>query len=409
MIAYLTDVEGQWEKLEGFVARTPGLSLEGGALRLAPGVTFVFGGDAVDRGPDGRRVVRALLDAKLRHGDAVVLIAGNRDINKLRLLRELRGATPPKPVPDALRGASPGALLPWIMANTMGARQAFEHRRAELAREGAATDDEAVAESFVDDVRPEGLMTRYLARCQLAWLGDATLVVHGAVTAENLGFVPGEADRCARVADWVAGLNRFYRSELDAWREATRGDFDPRDARYPGRALVDYQCPVADTKLNQASVVYGRPTDDAFAPWLPPRAVVDALRRDGVARLLVGHTPAGDAPAALRDEGFTFVMADNSYGRHERASRVAVEGGAVRARGETILDDGARVEVAWEAPGDGLLGLRDADSGQLVKARLATDDYLLFRPAAGNAVEQVAASPSSLRARRLVPPYRDGV
>ncbi|MFO0610869.1 MAG: hypothetical protein U0324_47340, partial [Polyangiales bacterium] len=169
---------------------------------------------------------------------------------------------------------------------------------------------------------------------------------------------------------------------------------------------IAYQCPVPGTKLNQASVVYGRPTDDAGAPWLPPRAVVDALRRDGVRRLLVGHTPAGDAPAMLRDEGFTFVMADNSYGRHERGSRVAVSD-KVSVRGETVLDGGARVGVACD-DGDPLVGLRDVTSGHLVKARLDTDDYLLFRALPDNAVEQTAVTPRALRERPLVAPYRDG-
>jgi len=49
MIAYLTDVEGRWDKVESFVDQNPHVSLKDGALRLADGVTFVFGGDAIDR------------------------------------------------------------------------------------------------------------------------------------------------------------------------------------------------------------------------------------------------------------------------------------------------------------------------------------------------------------------------
>ena len=45
----------------------------------------MFGGDAIDRGPGGRRIVRTLLAARRRYGDRVILLAGNRDINKLRL------------------------------------------------------------------------------------------------------------------------------------------------------------------------------------------------------------------------------------------------------------------------------------------------------------------------------------
>jgi hypothetical protein len=405
VLAYLTDVEGQWDKLASFAAGVDGVRLDdAGALHVDAGVTFVFGGDAIDRGPHGRRVVATLLDARERQPGRVVLLAGNRDLNKMRLARELRGAPPPKPVPDELRGAPPGVLLPWIMANTMGAHRAFEHRRAELVTEGRDASDEAVAQSYLDDLAPDGPLSRYLAACELAWFDGATLIVHGAVTDENLRVVPGAADRASSVADWVAGLNGFIAAEVAAWRAELGAPVDPASERWGGRGVVAYQCPVPGTRLNQASVVYGRPTDDAGAPWLPSRAVVDALRRDGVRRLLVGHTPAGDAPATLRDEGFSFVMADNSYGRQELGSRVTVTDRVV-VRGETVLDGGARVGVASEG-GDALVGLRDTATGHLVKARLDTDDYLLFRALPDNAVEQTAVSPRALRERPLAPPYR---
>ncbi len=406
MLAYVTDIEGQWEKLASFVADTAGLRLDdAGALHVDDGVTFVFGGDAIDRGPSGRRLVATLLDAVERQPERVVLLAGNRDLNKMRLARELRGAPPPKPPPDALRGAPPGALLQWIMKNTMGAGLAFEFRRSELVTEGRDPSDEAVAQSYLDDLAPDGPLTRYLAACRLAWFDGETLIVHGAVTDENLGLVPGVPERASSVAAWVTALNGFIAAEVSAWRAELPYPVDAADVAWGGRGIVAYQCPVPDTRLNQASVVYGRPTDDAGSPWLPSRAVVDALRRDGVRRLLVGHTPAGDAPATLRDEGFSFVMADNSYGRVERGSRVAVDD-RVRVRGETVLDDGSRAAVAYEDD-DRLVGLLDAASGQLVKGRLDSDDYLLFRALPNNAVEQVAVSPRALRERVLVAPYRD--
>ena len=43
MIAYITDLEGRWDKLERSCADNPHVTLQDGALTLAPGVTFVFG------------------------------------------------------------------------------------------------------------------------------------------------------------------------------------------------------------------------------------------------------------------------------------------------------------------------------------------------------------------------------
>src|SRR5262245_40023228 len=121
-IAFLTDVEGRWDKIEGFVDGNPVVSLQGGELSVAPGATFVFGGDAMDRGPAGRRIMAALVAAKLRSPDRVVLLAGNRDLNKLRLARELAGHPPAR----APSGATGPTLLRWILEKTMGAGRAFE-------------------------------------------------------------------------------------------------------------------------------------------------------------------------------------------------------------------------------------------------------------------------------------------
>jgi hypothetical protein len=400
MRAYLTDIEGQWSKLEGFARENPCVRLDGDALRVADGGVFVFGGDAIDRGPASRRIVRALADAKRRQPDAVVLLAGNRDLNKLRLVRELAGEPPPR-TPDELRDAPPEALLPWIFEHTMGAKTAFAHRRAERLGDGLAADDAAVAQSFLDDLHPEGELARYLALCQLAHRDGDALFVHGAVTAENLGVVPGLDEPVQDLDAWVAALNGFYARGFDAWRRGETGG----DAA----ALIAYQAPIPDTKQNARSVVYGRPTDDLGAPWLPPREVVARLRAAGIHRLLLGHTPSGDCPAVLCDEGFVMVMADNSYGRVEGGSRVILDGEGLRAQGETVLDDGRRVAVdstvRIDDP-DPLLGRWDADSGALVKARLVTGEYLLFRALPQNQVSQTAVTATELQGRALTAPYR---
>ena len=110
-VAYLTDVEGMWSRLASFAHDNPCLTLaHDDTLTVAPGCVFVFGGDAVDRGPWSRRIVRALLDVKTRQPEQVVLLAGNRDINKLRLPRELAGHLHRKAPPE-VRSYPPPELL----------------------------------------------------------------------------------------------------------------------------------------------------------------------------------------------------------------------------------------------------------------------------------------------------------
>jgi hypothetical protein len=284
----------------------------------------------------------------------------------------------------------------------MGAPEAFEHRRTELSRAGDASTDDAVVESFLVDLAPGGALRDYLAACQLAFVGERTLFVHGGVTAESFGAVPGRAGRELDPLAWAAGLNAFYSSQMNAFLDGSMIHDTPGWA-----PLVAYQAPVPGTRANQASVVYARPTDARGNPVLPPRDVVEALGRVGIARVVVGHTPSGDCPAVLRDEAFELVLADNSYGRTEPGSRVFLARDEVRVEGSTVLDGGEGAAVAFTTtPGDAAtpLGLREGDTGRLVKARLDRGDYLLFRGLEGYRVEQVAVPADALAVARLVPP-----
>jgi len=376
VIAYLTDIEGRWDKLASFADGNPLVRLDGTALRLADGATFVFGGDAIDRGPAGRRIVDTLLAARAEYGERVVLLAGNRDINKLRLVHELAGE-PPEGAPS---GVSRGALLRWIFARTMGAPKAFDHRAAELG----TTDDEAVVQSYLDDLAPGGALRRYLAACRLGFRAGATLFLHGGLTTENFGAATG-------VDAWLAGLDAFYREELAAFAAG----------RIPAE-LIAYQAPLPGTHENQDSVVYARPTDEHGNPRLPAADLIARLRGEGIQRVVVGHTPSGDCPAIVREGDFELVMADNSYGRIELGSQVAFTDDTTHVRAQTELDDGRFVRVDFtSARGEGApLGLRDRETGQLVKAPLEDGGYLMFRGLPERRVEQVAAR--DLAGRTLV-------
>jgi hypothetical protein len=398
-VAFLTDIEGRWDKLADFCAGSPLVTYdEERGLRVASDALFVFGGDAIDRGPAGRKIVRTLLAAKRAQPDQVVLLAGNRDLNKLRLARELDGEPPP--------GAPAGSradLLRFVFSQTMGARDAFEHRRAELATEGRASADEDVVDSWLEDVAPDGPLTRYLSRAVLAHREEETLFLHGGVTGENLGLVPGRAARIPELDRWLLALNELLAGSIAAFA-AGRSAPDGTPLWQP---ILDYQAPVPGTRLNQASVVYARTTDPLGNPVLPPEHVIAALRASGVRRVVVGHTPTGDCPSFVRDRsGFALVLADNSYGRIERGSRVTVDGATVRVEGTTLLDSGAREEVACELALEAAspLGLRDAATGRLVKAQLARGPYLMYRAFEGRRIEQRAATADELDAASLLEP-----
>lgn len=402
-IAFLTDVEGRWDKLADFCAGNPLVALDAaGALRVADDAVFVFGGDVCDRGPDSQRLAACFLAARAAQPERIVLLAGNRDINKLRLARELTGR-PPRNTPPELAAGPRAPLLQHILANTMGARRAYEFRRAELAAAGQPADDDALVDSYLADVAPNGLMTRYLAAAALAHREGETLFVHGGVTADNLGVVPGRAGRASTVDAWVGALNEFHAAAVEAFG-AGRVSATGAPLWEP---LIAYQAPLPGTRVNQTSVVYARPTDERGDPVLPPEPVIASLRADGVRRVVVGHTPSGDCPAILRDGlGFELVLADNSYGRVERGARVTIDGAVLRIEGVTTLDSGEEAGVlsVLDADAPVVLGQRDPASRRLVKGQLARGGFLGFRAKDGYEVEQVALTDDDLAGLALIPP-----
>lgn len=401
-VAYLTDVEGIWEKVVDFATGNALIHLDEDRLVLADGVTFVFGGDAIDRGPWSRRVVSSLLDAKRRYGDRVILLAGNRDINKVRLARELSGHPPTRAPREVIEAGKP-ALLRWILETTMGAKRAFDMRLEELSQAGGGACGDDVVASFVADIAPDGQLTEYLTACQLAYRHDTTLFLHGAVTEDSLGIVPGHPQKIPDLTEWIETLNAFYKQQMDAFRERRmRAESEPIWA-----PLVAYQAPLPGTRLNQASVVYGRPADALGNPRLPPPSVIEALQRAGVGRVVVGHTPSGDSPSVLCSNGFQLVIADNSYGRLERGAQVEIEGARLRVVARARLDTGEDELVTFELAdleARPPIGLRDRTTGRLIKGRLASGEYLGFRFLEGFAQEQLAFSSDACATMELTTP-----
>ena len=213
-------------------------------------------------------------------------------------------------------------------------------------------------------------------------------------------LVPPAKRRSADVDLWVAGLNHFYREQLQLFARAGR---EPSAG-----ALIDYQQPLPGCSINPENVVYCRSADEHGNVRLPSRRVIDTLLRAGVCRLLVGHTPAGDSPAVLRDRDFTLIVGDSSYSRLERGAQIILADDLrIQVRSGAQLDSGREVTLRFVLePGDGSpIGRRIAETGQLVTGQLqGSGRYLLYQALPHHQVQQVTAAAAELNARRLLPP-----
>ncbi len=412
-VVHVSDVEGSFNRLQTFVERAPGLAFDDdGRIMVDDDTIFVFGGDAVDRGPWSRRVVRTLIDVKERAPDRVVLLGGNRDINKLRLPRELAGALPRKAPPEvhALLVDNKPELLRWILSHTMGAQPAFDFRREELRSEGVAASDDDVVASFLHDLLPpHGDQFRFLQLAQLGFRCGATLFVHGGFADEALGHVPG-GPTFDDVDGWLHALNRFYADQLARYARApivVDGEPDWLD-------IVLYQAPKRGVGKNPGSVVYGRFGSDPWNnPRLPSSTSMQWLRRHGIRRVVVGHTPCGDVPAVLRsDEDLEIVIADNSRGRIDEGVVVSISCGADDDVGVlgidafTCLDDDTCHRVRFTLGRDEATDIgRVTTDGRLVKGFLDDGRALLFRSDESFVMRQTAVPRAELGP--LLPPVDD--
>jgi hypothetical protein len=401
-IAYLTDVEGIWPKLITFLANNPFVWLDSNErLCIKSGATFVFGGDAIDRGPDARKIISLFTEAKARQPEQVILLAGNRDLNKLRLRRELTGF-PPKKMPEDVARGPRAEMLRWIFQNTMGAKEAFGHRKTELSRAKHIEDDEVV-QSYLDDIQIDGALYRYLSLCQLAYRDGETLFVHGGVTEENFGVVPNSNTPIPLLDDWISALNAWYRDQIKAYGEQ-RFTSDGEPAWQP---IIAYQAPLPGQRVNQFSVVYSRLADELGNPYLMPNSTRERLAANNIKRVVLGHTPSGDSPSLLRAENIELIMADNSYGRVNVGSQLLIEGEEARILGSARLDPGEEVSLSYTSTlsqSTSPIGYRTKTSGHLVKGLLQDGSYLLFKALDGYRVEQIRMSPQKLAQQSLEEP-----
>ncbi|CAK9034759.1 unnamed protein product [Durusdinium trenchii] len=428
-IGFITDCEGNYEYWQASVALSDVVGWDSdGELAFINDPEkdgFVFGGDVFDKGTGDLRIAQQLLAFKRRHPERVWLLAGNRDINKLRLTAELaeEEIDVPQPVPVYPRAPPQVSLrsflekkqqeegvrslaevntranrLRWILDHTMTAGGAFESRRRELALlagvDEEAVDEEAVVQSFLKSVEEEGVVWEYLRESCLLVLVGPWLFVHGGIPKDALRWIPshdmryvapepgaepgGSSLASDRLIDWVEAMNRFLHEGLQSHRAQPLFCHSETRARGGEALLVLTSTPACFRR----SVVVESLLEGGMPTTLHPE-VEEFLASDGVRAVFCGHKPCGDSPFVVRGEKVSFLHCDTTYSDprapDQRGRAVAAvtavssgESACVRIRG--CLADGDEYDFCLFGPdGDPFVGRRTPDHGY-VKARLGTPD-----------------------------------
>jgi len=341
VIEFITDVEGHWEYFLRLAHCSKVLYWDDeergdwgpGILRLRANGMLVFGGDAPDKGPGDIRLVKTLLGLKKRFPQQVYFILGNRDIMKLRFISELHEVGPPgqewlptwdlkaKTFDQFLeehqdKGIERNKLgkLKWLLHCTMGCQDTtFDTRKRELAiLKGRASDADVLSSyiSSVDSQSADPWMLEFCRFGKIALVIGDILFLHGGISTESYGIVPGKEGRCSSVKDWV--------DQLNAWKDQQLQDFCRSPLFYKdqngkqrrgGEDLILYGTPAA----GKSSVIYHNPFQDGN-PVQRSEEVQDFLQKSGIDRVLSGHQPHGQTPTVVRHPhtGLLAITADTS-------------------------------------------------------------------------------------------------
>ncbi len=193
-------------------------------------------------------------------------------------------------------------------------------------------------------------------------------MVHGAILDQNLGVVGNQAAKSyPKVDDWMRDLNHWYADQFQHWVKT--GD---------ANELMKYNHPVPKTYHNRGSVVLARYTDPSGNSRMPSDQLIDYLKKNGIRRIIVGHTPQGDGPTILRYRGFEIILADNTDAPH--GSKIFVKGSRVELESKVRLKKGVETyHMNWGIDDQTLLGHRLNSNGHLLKAELANGQWLTFQ------------------------------
>ena len=105
----------------------------------------------------------------------------------------------------------------------MGCPFSFEHRKDELKEMGVDYSDEAVVDSYLSRLQPDGEFISYLSQSTLAVRLFDILFVHGSISAHNFGWVAGQEITKRDLSLFISSLNEFLCDEILDYKKNIEG------------------------------------------------------------------------------------------------------------------------------------------------------------------------------------------
>ncbi len=363
-IIYMTDLEGDKTLLDELVANKE-LQWSNGQLEFTgPKTVLVFGGDLTDRGPYNIRLMRWLNNLKQRYRNRVVILWGNRDLNKLKFLaaeKELREGHNKVFTEWLSKNNFPNTLenqLIWFFEHDLGLRDFFALRFEELVEIGDVKKSlpldqqrTAAAKLIFDQLKPGGEYFKYIESGQILFRHKNMAFLHGGFSGSNIGAIPRK--QRVEANEWLGegpnSLNRWGRESISEIKKNYAAN------KPYGDFLFSYGDSVWNplTNTNQGryeSVIYPIRIEEEGVFRLPNKKVMDYLKTAGVDTEILGHTPAGSSPMPLLGENYLRVMGDTSFGSKKGYLKIE-KNGVVTGQGLTKSGQkiGFRLRSDWSS------------------------------------------------------------
>lgn len=383
-VIYLSDLEGSYDRVQSLIDAGELRRDANGSLEIVdPTKRLIFGGDLFDRGPHSIQLRQELMALKAKYQDRVTFLWGNRDLNKLDLAATLvRLRNGPEQIPDyqewllsehkAAGGRIPGGrdarqtlaasldseakrILWW--GGEMGAPQILEFHQEEMAARGRrAVSLEEAGVDLAKSLDPKnGELFQFLMQGQMGVIDGKVAYVHAGFNRYNRGVVP-ESESVAILSpqDQIKALNEWGQKEIrEIQRSLIAGEVNPdlRLVRYGDGA---WDSSVRKLFKQMVSIVYPLIYRVKGTFRLPDTETRRWLLDNGITTVVVGHSPAGNIPMPLREDGLLYFYADTSYAANGGKALVHVNGEKVSVKG--MLGDGTKINYTISPNSPGPIG-----------------------------------------------------
>lgn len=357
LLEVIPDIEGSWKKLSSFLKKSQLIKLKKSELnktfitanyddfeftsRLG---TVVFLGDAVDNGPDNLKILQFFLHLKIPNKNKIILIAGNRDINKLRLLYELDSTyTKDHSRFETFKDYYKEDYnlfdrIQLLFKNTMGIGispiqdlnkddDVFNSGLYLYCKEGCKNSNDECAQYIKDfmsfpnsfEITNEsikeykGIMFKYLLQTDLIYYDQLThtLCTHGYINDTNFLYMPKYNDtdklihldkKISTVQYWCFQLNKWYIDILNAVKNSSSNLLALQDIVKPILAYAEGMYDKKPTGLtNNNSITVARPyriidKNIKLFEQNELNSIKTVLENDQVTNIVVGHSPVQHLP-----------------------------------------------------------------------------------------------------------------